>query len=109
MSKWLVLRWTPLVLLILMSGVLDAQVETGIVAGTITDPSGAVVPSGNVTIKSAATGLQVTVQSNEAGRFQSPPLKPGEYEMSIGVAGFKSTVLTVRVEVNDRVSADVQL
>jgi len=90
-------------------GFLHAQVETGIIAGTVTDPSGAVVPAANVTFKSASTGLLVTTQSNEAGRFQSPPLKPGEYELNVAMTGFKSSVLNVRVEVNDRVSADIKL
>src|SRR5215467_779237 len=109
MTKSSFSRWNVLLLSVLAAGVLLAQVETGIVAGTVTDPSGAVIPAANVTIKSAATGLQVTAQSNEAGRFQSPPLKPGEYELNVAVAGFKSSVLTVRVEVNERVAADIKL
>ena len=102
-------RWTALVVASLAIGFLHAQVETGIIAGTVTDPSGAVVPAANVTFKSASTGLLVTTQSNEAGRFQSPPLKPGEYELNVAMTGFKSSVLNVRVEVNDRVSADIKL
>jgi hypothetical protein len=105
----LFLRWIPLISLLLTGSVLLAQVETGIIAGNVSDPSSAVVPNANVTIKSASTGLLVTVQSNEAGRFQSPPLKPGAYEVSVAAAGFKNSVLTVRVEVNQRVSADVKL
>jgi hypothetical protein len=93
-----------------LSGVaLWAQVETGTISGSISDPSGSVIPLATVTIKSGSTGLAVVLQSNEVGRFQSPPLKPGEYELSVAQPGFKSSVLTVRVEVNQRVSADVKL
>jgi hypothetical protein len=86
-----------------------AQVETGLISGTVTDPSGAVVPSPNIIIKSLSTELSARIASNEAGRFQSPPLKPGEYEVTVNAPGFKSGVLTVRVEVNERVAADVKL
>ena len=99
-----------LLLVIALSGsALWAQVETGIIAGTISDPSGAVIPQANVTIKSASTGIVVVVQSNESGRYQSPPLNPGEYVVSVALTGFKSAVLNVRVEVNQRVPADVRM
>src|SRR5579872_6709221 len=97
MTKSLALRLT----LLCFSAVLtvtpaNAQVETGLIDGTVTDASGAVVPNANVAIKSAATGLTVTVRTNEAGRFLSPPLKPGDYEVSVSLSGFKSSVLRVR-------------
>src|SRR5437764_796522 len=88
---------------------LVGQVETGLIVGTVTDPSGAVVPSADITIKSASTELSARIASNEAGRFQSPPLKPGEYEISVKSPGFKNSVLKLRVDVNERVAADVKL
>src|SRR5262249_50920883 len=88
MSKRLVFCWPLLVLLIFMSSLRKAKVEPGTVAGRIGDLPGAVFPAGNVAIKSAATALKVRVQSKESGRSNSPPLKPGEYEISVGVAGF---------------------
>ena len=101
------LHW---VLAVLISvGSMQAQVETGLIDGTVTDPSGAVIPNASVVIKSASTGLSVTVTSNDAGRFQSPPLKPGEYALTIAVSGFKSSVMKARVEVNERVSASLRL
>ncbi len=109
MTKLSLLRWTVLLSIVLAGSMLLAQVETGTIAGAVSDQSGAVIPNANVAIKSASTGLQVTAQSNEAGRFQSPPLKPGEYEISVAVAGFKNSVVTVRVEVNQRVAADIKL
>ncbi|MFN7926226.1 MAG: TonB-dependent receptor [Bryobacteraceae bacterium] len=102
-------RRTAFLSAILFVGALGAQVETGTIAGSISDPAGSMIPGASVAIKSEATGLSVTTQSNEIGRFQSPPLKPGEYEMSISKAGFKNSVLTVRVEVNQRVAAEIKL
>lgn len=109
MTKLFLLRWTVWFTLALTGSLLWAQVETGIITGAVSDPSGAVIPNANVSIKSASTGLTATMQTNEAGRFQSPPLKPGEYEVGVAVSGFKSSVLTVRVEVNQRVVADLKL
>lgn len=99
------------VLFLAVSGpaALWGQVETGLILGTVSDPSGAVVAGAKVSIKSAATSLLNTMETNEAGRFQSPPLKPGAYEVSVSGPGFKSGVLNTRVEVNHRVSVDVRL
>ena len=54
------------------------QVETGLIAGSVTDPSGAVVPSANITIKSVSTELSARISSNEAGWFQSRDHRCGE-------------------------------
>jgi hypothetical protein len=103
-------RWIPILILsVAVSVSLWGQVETGLIVGGVTDPAGAVVAAAKVTIKSATTGILTVVESNEAGRFQSAPLKPGEYEVSVTASGFKVAVLQVRVEVNQRVSAEVKL
>ncbi len=95
--------------LLVGAGCLLSQVETGIIVGSVSDPTGAVIPAANVSVKSSATSLLASVQTNEAGRFQSAPLRPGEYELTVSAQGFKSTVLTIRVEVNQRVNADLKL
>lgn len=103
-------HWTLLFLAIVACAtVLLGQVETGLIVGSVSDPSGAFIPSANILIKSAATGLSTKIVSNQAGRFQSPPLKPGDYEVTVTAAGFKSSVEHVRVDVNDRIVADVKL
>lgn len=100
-----------LVIAIALTGAvaLWAQVETGLIVGGVVDPTGAVVPAAKVTFKSQSTGLVSTTETNEAGRFQSSPLKPDAYEVTVAAQGFKSAVITTRVEVNQRVNADVRL
>lgn len=88
---------------------LSAQIETGTLLGTIEDPTGAVVPGASVNIRSLESGVMFPVSTNEAGRFQSPPLKPGLYEIGVTSPGFKQTSAQVRVEVNQRVVFNVQL
>jgi hypothetical protein len=55
-----------------------AQIETGTIVGTVTDTGAAIVPGVKVEIRSVATGVVASVVTNEAGRYQSPPLKPGK-------------------------------
>src|SRR5438270_2717120 len=83
-----------------------SQIETGTIVGRVQDASGGAVPKAKIAIRSFATNLVVDTQSNEAGRYQSPPLKPGAYNVSVTVSGFKQSTSDVRVEVNERVGVD---
>ena len=56
---------------------LVAQVSTGDVVGTITDISGAVIPSANVTIRNTNTGVFRTVQTGETGDYTFSLLQVG--------------------------------
>lgn len=50
--------------------------DTGIISGTVTDESGAVIPNATLTITNKATGAPRTVISNAEGLFSAPAL-PG--------------------------------
>lgn len=86
-----------------------AQIETGTIVGTVQDRSGGVIPNARVLVRSIATGITAVLVTNEAGRYQAPPLRPGDYEMTVAADGFKTAVLRARVEVNQRVGADIHL
>lgn len=88
---------------------LIGQIETGTVVGTVEDRTGAVIPGAAVVVKSLDSGIVTELVTNDAGRYQAPPLKPGQYEVSVTSKGFKTAVLRVRVEVNQRVGADFLL
>ena len=76
---------------ILTSGVAYAQtMTTGDVTGTVTDPTGAVVPSATITLKELQTGDTRTVQSNSTGIYRFTYVKPGTYQISASSAGLKS-------------------
>ena len=47
----------------------NAQVTTGNLQGTVTDPNGAAVPSAKVTLTNKATNTSSTTQTSEGGRF----------------------------------------
>ncbi len=93
----------------LIASFASAQIETGLVVGTVTDASGAKVAGAKLAIASDRTGRVIDLQTNGVGMFQSPPLTPGTYRLAVERSGFKKAVATVRVEVNQRVAADFQL
>ena len=74
-------------LLSYMTGSVLAQTVTGTVQGTVTDPSGALVPQAEVTL-SNASGFSRMVKSGVAGAFELPRLVPGRYSLSVSAQGF---------------------
>ena len=79
-------------LCLLVSHPLRAQVAGGTLSGTITDPSGAVVPNAEVVIKNSATGITKTATTNADGFYSAANLVPGSYEVSVSAAGFNTEV-----------------
>ncbi|HVF29488.1 MAG TPA: carboxypeptidase regulatory-like domain-containing protein [Pyrinomonadaceae bacterium] len=89
---------------------ISAQEFRGTIAGTITDPNGAVVPGAAVTVKNTETNVAASATSNDEGSYTIPLLLPGTYTVSATASGFKtSTVENVTVRVDDRLTIDVQL
>jgi hypothetical protein len=86
---WLKLTVIALGLLLLSGGKLFCQADTGSISGTITDTSGAVVPGVKVTIVAIATGQQRTLTTDNAGRYSSGPLRPGQYKVEAEHQGYQ--------------------
>jgi hypothetical protein len=83
---------------------------TGVISGTVTDPSGAVVPKVTVTATEQATGVKHTVVSDGRGFFSFPSLDVGTYTVAASTQGFDSFQLTdVRVDANASIRADIAL
>ena len=61
---------------------------TGSISGTLTDPSGAVIPDATVTVTNAAQGTQTQTTTNERGFYSFPSLPPGRYELKVEAVGF---------------------
>jgi len=62
----------------------------GSIQGTITDPSGAVVPQARITIVSVDTGSTRSFTTDAAGVYSIGPLVPGNYTVRIEKEGFTS-------------------
>jgi hypothetical protein len=67
----------------------NAQGETtSAIAGQVNDPSGAAVVGAKVGITNVENGLKRNVQTDDAGRFTFPQLKPGTYSVQVMALGF---------------------
>lgn len=71
---------------------LNAQAVGATLSGTVTDPSGGVIPNGSVAILNTATGETRTVTSNADGLYSAPNLQPGTYTVTVTAAGFSKAV-----------------
>ena len=71
---------------------LHAQAVGATLAGTVTDPSGSVVPKSSVAISNTATGETRTIETNADGLYSAPNLQPGNYSVTVTAAGFSKSV-----------------
>jgi hypothetical protein len=69
-----------------------AQSDTSSISGTITDPSGAVVPNARVTVKNDATGQARNVNSNSVGAYTLTNVPTGNYTVTVEAQGFQTAV-----------------
>ncbi len=101
----------PLVVCLLILGMpLLAWAQEATIVGTVTDPSGSVIPNVTITLTNTLTGLVTTAASNEAGQYVVPNLRVGKYDLKTDAAGFKSAERKdIVVQVGDRLRVDVQL
>lgn len=61
-------------------------------SGRVTDSSGAVIPSANVTATQIGTGANTVVKTNDNGSFVFPSLPPAGYSLSVVATGFKGYI-----------------
>ncbi|MBS1851838.1 MAG: TonB-dependent receptor [Acidobacteria bacterium] len=99
-----------LLLLLVLVPVAGAQLYTGSISGTVSDPSGAVIPGATVKAVDQAKGFAFTATSDGAGRYLLRPIPPGRYTIAAESAGFQ--VLrkeNIAISVNDNATIDFAL
>jgi Carboxypeptidase regulatory-like domain/TonB dependent receptor len=69
---------------------LRGQAESGRIVGTVTDSTGAAIPSASITILNKATGLKLTANSNASGEVNIPAVPAGEYTATVTAQGFQT-------------------
>src|SRR6267154_356600 len=85
------------------------QAPTGSISGTVTDPSGAVIPNATVTVTNKADAAARTLTANAEGLFSAPALPSGEYEVRAEVGGFKTTVREAQVVAGGVTTVDMAM
>jgi hypothetical protein len=96
-------------LLALVPGRAFAQADTGTIAGTVRDTSGAVVPDSMVTVRNVATGAQRAVQTGSDGVYTVPGLPAAMYDVTVSKAGFADYKAQATVTVGSHITLDVPL
>jgi len=69
-------------------GAVWSQTVQGVITGTITDPTGAVVPNASVTITNVGTNVSQSTTTGGDGSFRFPLVPPGTYTIEIKAANF---------------------
>ncbi len=70
-------------------GAFGQQVENAVVVGSVFDPTHAAVSDAAVTLTHLTTDSKVEVHTDSKGEYRTPPLRIGEYSISIEAPGFK--------------------
>jgi len=79
---FLLIVWAP--------GLWAQSASTSALTGTVSDPTGAVIPGVTVTATAIATNQTRTVTTDESGVYRLPLLEPVAYRVRFAVAGFKT-------------------
>ncbi|HEY0785209.1 MAG TPA: TonB-dependent receptor, partial [Acidobacteriaceae bacterium] len=66
--------------------------NTGEIKGSVTDPSGAVLPNATVTLTNVLTGVATVAHSNNSGLYDEPSLPVGRYSARFSLPGFHDFV-----------------
>ena len=70
----------------------QTQITTGVLQGTVTDASGAVMPGVDVEARNVETNLSRTAVTDRDGRFVILQLPPGRYTATFKISGFATMV-----------------
>ena len=84
--------------------------DSGGVAGSITDPSGAVVPNAAVTLFARDNSLRFTARTNQRGEYRLASVAPGEYLIEVEARHFAPTAAeSVRVQRGTTAVLDIRI
>lgn len=97
------------VLLGLPIAALGQSLTTGGITGTVTDPSGAALPSATVTLKNQDTGTTQTSTTNSTGAYRFSLINPGNYNVSAAAQGFQGSAQSVSVAVGQASTVNIKM
>lgn len=89
---------------------LAAQQVTATITGTVTDPSGAVIPGATVRVQNVETGQVRSIVTDRAGSYTASQLPVGIYSVTAIARGFQqAAVQDVTLHVGDRRALNIRL
>ncbi len=104
-SVWAV--WTVAALAVAIG---HAQLGTGTISGTVTDPQDAVIAGATVEIMNTGTNAVFKTTTNAQGFFTMPGLPVGNYQVRVEVQGFKRAVRSgINLQVDQRAQVNFRL
>ncbi len=87
-----------------------AQVTTGMISGSVSDSSGAVLPGAKVVVLNEETGISRSATTDAAGRYSAPSLGLGRYRVTVSQEGFQTEVRTgIEITVGRNAVVDVAM
>lgn len=105
------LKTITFTLFLLLSVLAFARAQTAAtIAGTVTDPQGAIVPGATVELLDTATNQSRTTTTNDAGQYQFSAVQPGVYKITVTMQGFRTSIVpSQKVQVAKSYAVDFKL
>src|SRR5205823_4782136 len=100
------------IIIVFASTIVFAQKDTGAIAGTVKDSSGALVADAKVTIADVDRGTSLVTNTNSQGEYVVSPLKIGRYNVTVEKQGFKKALagpVTLNVQERPQINLTVQI
>lgn len=86
------------------AGSAGAQNNSATVTGTVTDPTGAVIPHANILITDVASGVTRATGSDDSGIFSLVGVPVGTYNVEVSAPGFNTLLRKgIAVHINDHI------
>ncbi|MBZ5669567.1 MAG: carboxypeptidase regulatory-like domain-containing protein [Acidobacteriia bacterium] len=94
----------------LIAGPVNAQVFTGDILGSVTDPTGAAVPDATITLRNQQTNATLETKSGVDGSYIFARMAPTTYEITVTARGFKRFVSPDNIlRVGTRLTIDIKM
>src|SRR5580765_7580100 len=102
-------RLLPLFLLLATATIANAQSSSGTLSGTITDPSGALIPGASVQIANHVTGYNRTAKTDASGQFHFYNVPFNPYHLTVSASGFSAASKQLEINAIVPVIVPIQL
>jgi hypothetical protein len=109
-------NWSAIVLLLFLGGYstqgahAQLAVTTATLTGTVTDPTGSMVPQATVTLTSAERGITRTFTTGAQGNYSFSQLAPSTYQLTIQAKGFNQYIQNgITLDAGQSASQDITL